>query len=402
MELNDVAGKKIGLGVCGGIAAYKVVELARELTQAGADVRVVMTPSATQFVGPITFSTLTGNPVRTELFPDPPPAEIPHTDLGRWADLIVVAPATAKVIAKFAQGISDDLMSALLLSARGPIVMAPAMHAEMWENEATAQSVEVLRARGVRFVGPETGPLAGGEEGIGRLAGIPAILEAVDDELRRKEDLAGVRVVVTAAGTQEPLDAVRFIGNRSSGRMGYEIAHEAVRRGAKVTLVSGPTHLAPPLAAECVQVRTAAEMREAVLAAAEDASIVIMNAAVADWRPAHPAEGKLRKTSGPPPIELVPTGDILAELGARRSEHQVLVGFCAETEDLEARAREKLESKSADLMVANLVGVVDSGFEVETNRAVLVDRFGRVDALPLLGKRELARLILDAVSERFL
>lgn len=399
--MQNVAGKRIVLAVCGGIAAYKVVELARELTQTGADVRVVMTPSATKFVGPITFSTLTANPVLTELFPDPPPADIPHTALGRSADLVVIAPATAKIIAKYAQGISDDLVSALLLATKAPVVMAPAMHSEMWENEATRRNVEVLRARGVRFVGPETGPLAGPDIGVGRLADIDSLLHAIDDELRLTEDLAGYRVLITAGGTQEPIDAVRYIGNRSSGRMGYEIAAEAIRRGAKVTLVSGPTHLQAPSAAEIIRVSTVEEMREAVLASASQTRLVIMAAAVSDWRPVTSASGKLKKKHGPPELLLEATPDILSELGGIKKD-QILVGFAAETEDLEGSALAKLESKNLDMVVANLVGVDDSGFEAETNRAVIVDREGRVDNLPLMSKRELARTILDAVSERFL
>lgn len=399
--MQNVAGKRIVLAVCGGIAAYKVVELARELTQTGADVRVVMTPSATKFVGPITFSTLTANPVLTELFPDPPPADIPHTALGRSADLVVIAPATAKIIAKYAQGISDDLVSALLLATKAPVVMAPAMHSEMWENEATRRNVEVLKARGVRFVGPETGPLAGPDIGVGRLADIDGLLHAIDDELRLTEDLAGYRVLITAGGTQEPIDAVRYIGNRSSGRMGYEIAAEAIRRGAKVTLVSGPTHLQAPSAAEIIRVSTVEEMREAVLASASQTRLVIMAAAVSDWRPVTSASEKLKKKHGPPELLLEATPDILSELGGVKKD-QILVGFAAETEDLQGSALAKLESKNLDMVVANLVGVDDSGFEAETNRALIVDREGRVDNLPLMSKRELARTILDAVSERFL
>jgi phosphopantothenoylcysteine decarboxylase/phosphopantothenate--cysteine ligase len=401
MVFTNVSGKRIVLGVCGGIAAYKVVELARELTQAGASVKVVMTPSATKFVGPITFSTLTGNPVATDLFPDPPPPEISHTALGRWADLVVVAPATAKIIAKYAVGMSDDLLSALLLATRAPVVMAPAMHTEMWENEATAGNVRTLSARGVRFVDPEVGALAGPEEGVGRLAEISSILKALDDELGKVESLAGLRVVVTAGGTREPIDAVRFISNRSSGRMGYAIASEASRRGAKVTLITAPTNLESPAAGDTIRVTTAAEMKEAVLEAAEDASVVIMAAAVADWRPTHRAAHKLKKAAGPPKLELEPTDDILEEL-ARRKGERILIGFSAESENLEEHASKELHSKGLDMVVANLVGAEDSGFDADTNRAVLLDRNGRIDRLPLMSKRELARLILDALSERFL
>jgi phosphopantothenoylcysteine decarboxylase/phosphopantothenate--cysteine ligase len=402
MERGNVAGKVIGLGVSGGIAAYKVVELARELTKAGADVRVVMSPSATQFVGPITFSTLTGNPVRTELFPKDAPTEIPHTDLGRTADLIVIAPATAKTIAKFAQGVSDDLLSALLLSAKGPIIMAPAMHTEMWENEATQENISTLKSRGVRFVGPDVGALAGPDVGVGRLTEIENILRVIEEELERKEDLTDLRMIVTAGGTQEPIDSVRFIGNRSSGRMGFEIAYEAVRRGAKVTLITGPTHLTPPDQAETIKVMTASEMFTAVVESARDARLVVMAAAVSDWRPKSMASEKLKKASGTPLVELEPTEDVLAKLGSVRSENQVLVGFAAETSNLEGYAKEKVESKGADMIVANLVGTHDSGFDTETNRALFVFKGGEVQKLPIMSKRELAGLILDSVRDRFL
>lgn len=405
MDPAPISGKRIVLGVCGGIAAYKIAGLARELSQAGADVRVVMTSSASHFVGALTFSTLTGNPVASELFPDPPPPEIPHTSLAREADLVVVAPATATIIARCALGIADDLLSALLLATKAPILMVPAMHTEMWEAEATVRNVETLQARGVRFVGPETGPLAGPDVGVGRLAEISSILDAINEaagELQRRSDLAGLRVVVSAGGTREPIDPVRFVGNRSSGRMGYAIASEAIARGAMVTLVSGPTHLAAPARAEVVAVTTAAEMREAMLSAGRGAAVVIMAAAVADWRPVGISTRKLKKAEGPLSLELEPTQDILAELSRRRRDSQVLVGFCAETEELEERARSKLVSKSLDLVVGNLVGTDDSGFDSETNRAILVDRHGRLDRLPLVSKREVAGAILDAISERFL
>lgn len=400
--LANVAGKRIALGVCGGIAAYKVVEVARELTQAGADVRVVMSPSATNFVGAITFSTLTGNPVRTELFPDEAPSQIPHTDLGRTSDLVVIAPATAKTMAKFAQGVSDDLMSALLLSAACPVLMAPAMHTEMWANEATQSNIETLRARGVTFVGPESGALAGPDVGIGRLAEPATILQAIDDELRKREELSGVNVVVTAGGTQEPIDSVRFIGNRSSGLMGYEIARSATRRGAKVTLITGPSHLTPPAAAEVIAVTTAAEMRDAIAGVADRAEALIMAAAVADWAPVATAEHKLKKADGPPPVTLEATADILAEVGQMRAEGRLpelkaLVGFCAETSDLATHAKAKLASKQTDLMIANQVGTSDSGFDAPTNKAVVADTAG-FEELPLLSKHALADLILDRVA----
>jgi len=361
-----------------------------------------MTRAATQFVGPLTFSTLTGHAVASDLFPEPAPAEIVHTSLGRWAELVVVAPATADLIAKHALGLADDVLSALLLATRATVVLAPAMHTEMWEHEATSRNAATLRARGVVFVGPATGALAGPDQGPGRLAETEDILAAVAAELSRRNDFAGRRVLVSAGGTREPIDPVRFIGNRSSGRMGYEVAAEAARRGATVTLVTGPTSLEAPPGAAVVRVETAADMRDAVLGAAEGADVVVMAAAVADWRPTDPASRKLQKGDGPPAITLEPTEDILRALSARRHAGQVLVGFAAETEDVEGRARAKLEAKAVDLVVGNLVGVDDSGFDAGTNRAVLVGRDGRVDHLPLVSKRELAGAILDAVRDRFL
>lgn len=398
-------GKRIALGVCGGIAAYKVAGLARELTQAGAEVHVIMTSSATEFVGPITFSTLTGNPVRTELFPPDAPTRIAHTDLGRTSDLVIVAPATAQSIAKCAQGTSDDLMSALLLSAACPVVMAPAMHTEMWRNEATQANVAVLTGRGIRLVGPAEGPLAGPDAGIGRLADLEDILDAAAEELTRRSELDGSRILITAGGTREAIDAMRFIGNASSGSMGYALAFEALRRGAGVQLVSGPTHLIPPEQAEVAMVSTAQEMDEQVQKRIGDVDVLIMAAAVADWRPAAPAPGKLSKFSGPPDLKLVSTPDILAGVGAARDggrlpNLKVLVGFCAETGDLAGAALAKLESKSLDVAVANEVGTPTSGPGVYTLNALLLERDGKPEVLGLVSKRTLARLVLDRVAGR--
>jgi phosphopantothenoylcysteine decarboxylase/phosphopantothenate--cysteine ligase len=405
MDLGALAGKRIALGVCGGIAAYKAAALARELTQARADVRVVMTTSATKFVGPITFSTLTGNPVRTALFPETAPSEIVHTDLGRTSDLVIVAPATAKIIAKLAQGISDDLMSAMLLSARCPVLMAPAMHSEMWLNEATQENVAKLTSRGIRFVGPEEGPLAGPEAGVGRLAEISSIVGAAAEELRRREQLAGIRIVVTAGGTREPIDAVRYIANASSGLMGYELAYEALRRGASVTLISGPTHLVPPSDAKVVPVTTASEMMRAVMDSVDQADVLIMAAAVADWSPVSPAAGKLSKSEGIPRIELEATADILTEIGNRRRRGelpglQVLVGFAAETEKLEEAAAAKLQAKYLDIVIANLVGTSDSGPGSATSHALMLDREGTMDRLGLVRKMEVAFVALERIAER--
>lgn len=399
-KLENVKGKTIALGVCGGIAAYKAVEVARRLTQKGADVRVVMTPSAGNFVGPITFSTLTGNPVRSELFPETVAAEIIHTDLARTSDLILVAPATAKVLAKYAQGISDELMTALLLAAVSPVLVAPAMHTEMWEDEATQANISILISRGVRFVGPDSGPLAGPDAGIGRLAPVEDILQAVDEELARRSQLDGVRLVITAGGTREPIDAVRFIGNRSSGRMGYELAREALRRGAKVTLISGPSHLIAPANADVVRVESALEMKQVVDEAVEAADILIMSAAVSDFRPSVKSQKKLKKGKGLPNFGLEPNDDILAEVGLRRKKGRlpglkVLVGFCAETDHLEKEAGAKLKSKHLDLIVANPVNEPHSGFDSQTNRALLMGRKGLLENVPVVSKQRMAAIVLD-------
>ena len=405
MDLGEVSGKRIVLGVCGGIAAYKVVEVARALTKAGADVRVVMTDSAKEFVGEITFSTLTGNRVVSELFEKDAPSEIPHTSLARSADLVVVAPATAKTMAKYASGATDDLISTLLLSFKGRIVMAPAMHTEMWENPSTQENVRILAGRGVRFVGPEAGALAGPDIGLGRLSEPDQILGAIVEEIKVGESLSSRTVLVTAGGTREPIDSVRYIGNRSSGKMGFAIAHEALDRGAKVILITGPSHLPHPEraeGAEVIEVKTAQQMHSATMRAAETADIVIMAAAVADWRPSTSSVSKLKKKDGPPSFTLEATPDILAELGADKRDGQVLVGFSAETEDLEANARSKLDSKSVDMIVANLVNTETSGFDADTNAGLILGRDGYREGVEVTSKRLFARRILDALSARYL
>jgi phosphopantothenoylcysteine decarboxylase/phosphopantothenate--cysteine ligase len=403
--LEAAAGRKVLLVVAGGIAAYKVVQVARDLAAGGADLRVVMTASATRFVGTQTFAALTGNPVATELFDAGP--EVPHVELARGAALVLVAPATANLIAKAAHGLADDLASAVLLTARAPLLVAPAMHTEMWEHPATQANVATLVARGARLVGPVTGPLSSGDEGLGRMAEPDDIVAAALDTLGRAQALAGRHLVVTAGGTQEPLDPVRFIGNRSSGLMGFEIAAEALRRGAKVTLVAGATSAPPPPGADVLRVRTAEDMRAAVLAAAPSADAIVKAAAVADFRPVGPAPAKLKKAAGPPRIELESTPDILAELGADpglRKPGSVLVGFAAETEPdpagLAELARAKLADKGADVIVANDVSSPDSGFEVPTNRAVIAHAGGEVIDLGLVTKAELARALVDDLVRR--
>jgi phosphopantothenoylcysteine decarboxylase/phosphopantothenate--cysteine ligase len=397
-----VQGRRIVLCVTGGIAAYKVAYVARDLAMMGADVRVVMTRTAQHFVGPQTFCALTGNPVSSELFGAG--ADIPHVELARAADLVVVAPATANAVAKMALGFADDLFSATVLTARCPILIAPAMHTEMWEHPATQVNVRALLERGVVLIGPEAGALSSGDEGLGRLSEPDDIVAAVAELLSHGAQLAGKRILVTAGGTQEPIDPVRFIGNRSSGMMGFEIAEEAARRGAKVTLVAGPTNLVPPAGVNVVRVKTAQEMRDAVLAEAPVADAIVKAAAVADFRPEAHADRKLKKAEGPPNVTLVPTADILAELGADpglRKAGGVLVGFAAETEPDPGRlaelARSKLESKGADVIVANDVSSPDSGFEVPTNRAVIADRRGVTD-VGLVTKTQLAKAVADEIA----
>jgi phosphopantothenoylcysteine decarboxylase/phosphopantothenate--cysteine ligase len=384
------------LGVCGGIAAYKAVEVCRRLVDAGAVVVPVLTDDAQRFVGAVTFSALASEPAQTSLWDAADP--IPHTRLGRSADVVVVAPATARLIGAYAAGISDDLLTATLLATRAPVVVCPAMHTEMWEHPAVQDNVATLRARRVHIVEPDAGHLAGGDEGPGRLADPSVIVAAVRATLA-PQDLAGRRVLVTAGGTREPVDAVRVLANRSSGKQGHALADEAAVRGAAVTLVTtAPLPVARGV--DVVTVETAAEMEEAVLSRASDADVVVMAAAVADFRPKAPATEKLPKADGPPDIVLEPTTDILAALGARRRPGQVLVGFAAETSDVVARAQAKLASKGADLIVANDVSADGAGFEHDTNSAVVLGHDGfRVD-VPVGPKRALATVVFDAVARR--
>lgn len=390
-------GARILLGVSGGIAAYKAAELTRLLVKAGAEVQVVMTQSAMRFVGPATFAALSHRSVPTDVFDSP--ELVVHVKLARWADIVVVAPATANLIAKMANGIADDMLTNVLLTASSPILIAPAMHTEMWLHAATQQNVQTLLGRGVAVVEPEEGELAGGDEGIGRLAEPATILRAVAEAASHRGDLAGVRFLVTAGGTQEPIDPVRFIGNRSSGKMGFAVAAEAARRGADVTLVSGPTWLPDPERVTVVRVRTAAEMLEEVVSRFDASDVVVKAAAVADFRPAAPAEGKIRKDEGLPQIRLEPTVDILAELG-RRKTGQMLVGFSAETDDAVARARKKLSAKSLDMIVTNVVTEPGAGFEHDTNRAVLITADGSEHDLPLQTKSQMAGALCDQIALR--
>ncbi len=396
-ELAPLRGRRIVLGVAGGIAAYKAVEVCRLLVDAGAHVAPVLTHDAQRFIGALTFSALASEPARTSLFDGPDP--IPHTRLGQSADLVVIAPATAKLLGKYAAGISDDLLTATLLATRAPVLVAPAMHTEMWEHPAVQENLVTLRRRDVHVVDPETGRLAGGDEGAGRLASPASIVRAAAAILGQAGDLAGVQVLVTAGGTREAIDPVRFVGNRSSGKMGYALAKAASARGAAVTLVTTIGRRAPDTRIEVVQVETAAEMADAVLARYVECDVVVMAAAVADFRPKAVADDKLKKRDGVPELVLEPTPDILTMLGERKS-HQVLVGFAAETSHLAERGAEKLAAKRVDLLVANDVSAADSGFEVDTNRAILLTSSGSAEETPLLTKVALADVVLDRVVEQ--
>ncbi len=392
---QPLAGRRVVLGVCGGIAAYKAVEVCRRLVDAGAFVSPVLTEGATRFVGAVTFSALGSERARTSLFDDADP--IPHTTLGRAADVVVVAPATARLLGAYAAGISDDLLTATLLATRAPVVVCPAMHTEMWEHPATRDNLALLARRGVAVVPPGTGRLAGGDSGTGRLAEPEEIVAAVTAVLQGAAgDLAGRRVLVTAGGTREPIDAVRFIGNRSSGKQGHALADEAAARGATVTLVTTADRPSAP-GVLVVRVDTAADMEQAVLAACADADVVVMAAAVADFRPKAPLDEKWKKADGVPDLVLEATPDILAAVSAGRRPGQVLVGFAAETSDVVAAAKAKLRAKHLDLVVANDVSAPGAGFDADTNAVVLVGADGSEQTVPLTEKREVARAVFDAV-----
>ena len=392
----SLAGKQIVLGVTGSIAGYKAVELLRELVKAGASVTVVMTESAQQFVTPLTFATLSRREVMSELFTLDYEAKVRHIAATEGADLLLVAPATANVIGKFARGVADDLLTNLFLASTRPVLLAPAMDADMYRHPAVQENLERLRAWGVRIVGPAEGELASGMWGPGRLAEIPEILRAVEETLRSKSDLGGEVVLVTAGPTHEPLDPVRYLTNRSSGKMGYAIAEEAADRGARTILVSGPTGLTPHKGVELVWVETALQMRAAVLDRLPEATVVIKAAAVSDYRLAHPADSKLKKGEQSLTLELVPNPDILKEIGAVKGA-RILVGFAAETGDLVRHAERKLKEKHLDLIVANDVSKEGAGFSHDTNVVVILDQDGGIEELPLLPKRQVARRILDRV-----
>ncbi|MBP5864882.1 bifunctional phosphopantothenoylcysteine decarboxylase/phosphopantothenate--cysteine ligase CoaBC [Streptomyces scabiei] len=400
---GTVGKPKVVLGVSGGIAAYKACELLRRLTESGHDVRVVPTDSALHFVGAATWSALSGNPVSTEVWESV--HEVPHVRIGQAADLVVVAPATADMLAKAAHGLADDLLTNTLLTARCPVVFAPAMHTEMWEHPATQENVATLRRRGALVIDPAVGRLTGADTGKGRLPDPGEIFEVCRRVLARgvaEPDLAGRHVVVTAGGTREPLDPVRFLGNRSSGKQGYALARTAAARGARVTLIEANTGLPDPAGVDVVRIGTAVQLREAVLKAAPDADVVVMAAAVADFRPDTYATGKIKKKDGqePAPLVLVRNPDILAEISADRPRPgQVVVGFAAETDDVLANGRAKLARKGCDLLVVNEVGERKT-FGSEENEAVVLGADGSETPVPYGPKEALAETVWDLVADR--
>jgi len=393
---------RITLGVTGGVAAYKAAELVRLLQQDGFSVQVVMTRGAREFVTPLTFAALSGQKVITDLFEKSAHGEanlesaIEHIAVAQRTDLLLVAPATADILAKFARGIADDFLTTLYLATTAPLVVAPAMNVNMWQHAATQENIEILRARGVKIVDPDEGYLACGMTGAGRLAGQQSIVAAVREVLKAQKDLQGETILVTAGPTCEDLDPVRYLTNRSSGKMGYAVAEAAARRGARVFLVSGPTSLEAPASVERISVRSAEEMRRAVTERFAESTIAIFAAAVADYRPAEKHIEKIKRNKEPLTIHLEPTTDILAEV-ARNKGGRIVVGFAAETTSVAENARKKLAAKNADLIVANDVTAEGAGFDLDTNVVTLFSRDGRDLALPKLTKSEVAQRILDEV-----
>jgi phosphopantothenoylcysteine decarboxylase/phosphopantothenate--cysteine ligase len=395
---------RVALGVSGGIAAYKAAELVRLLQDKGLDVQVVMTRHAREFITPLTFAALSGHKVITDMFGEAQGASnvesaIEHIAVAQEIAAFVIAPATANVLAKVAHGIADDFLTTLCLATKAPLIVAPAMNVNMWEHAATQQNLEVLRIRGVRVVNPDEGYLACGMTGAGRLASPQCIAQAVFETLGLRQDLAGETVLVTAGPTEELLDSVRYLSNRSSGKMGYALAEASRRRGARVLLVSGPTPTEPPAGVRLERVRTAEEMAQTVFAHLAEATVVLMAAAVADFRPAEAYPGKIKKQQGAPVVKLEPTLDILAAIARRRRENQLIVGFAAETEHLLTNATAKLHAKRLDLLVANDVSQEGAGFDVDTNIVTLLFPDGRKKALEKMSKLDVASRVLDEVVE---
>jgi len=390
-----LANKTIVLGITGSIAAYKAADIASKLTQAGAKVEVVMTEAATKFIAPLTLRSITGRPVVTDMFKLASEFSIEHVALAEAADVVVIAPATANVIAKLAAGIADDELTCTVLATEAPVIVAPAMDVNMFQNLTTQENLAKLKARGFTIVGPEHGWLASGKVGLGRLADTDKIIDTISKVLERGRDLTGKRIVVTAGGTQEPIDPIRHIGNRSSGKAGYAIADAARDRGAEVKLITTPTSLPKPAGMEVIPVVTAAQMKEAVTKAVAQADALIMAAAVADYQPKTTAKAKIKKDTPTLTLELIRTPDILTEVKG----NFLKVGFAAESENIVINAKQKLDKKQLDLIVANDITDPSSGFGTDTNKVTLIDRNGNIESLPLLTKREVADRILDRVVE---
>jgi phosphopantothenoylcysteine decarboxylase / phosphopantothenate---cysteine ligase len=384
----------IVLGITGGIAAYKAADLASKLTQAGAKVEVVMTQSAQKFITPLTLRNITRRPVVTDMFELASEYSVEHVALAEAADVVVIAPATANTIARLAAGIADDMLGTVVLATEAPVIVAPAMNDNMYKNSVTQKNVEKLKARGFTFIEPEMGRLASGKIGKGRLPETATIIEVIEKVLGKKNDLAGKCVVVTAGGTQEPIDPVRLITNRSSGKMGYALAEAARDRGAQVTLISAPAALSPPDGVEIIKVKTVADLREAVLKAVKKADVLIMAAAVSDFRVAKQSGQKIKKQGGKLSLELVENEDFLLEL----PDNFIKVGFAAESENMVANAKKKLKEKRLDMIVANDITQSDAGFDVDTNRVTIIDKNGKVEDMPLMSKRDVAERILDRVK----
>jgi phosphopantothenoylcysteine decarboxylase/phosphopantothenate--cysteine ligase len=387
--------KTIVLGITGSIAAYKAAEIASQLTQAGAKVNVIMTKEAIEFISPVTFRALTGNPVVTEMFDLASEFSIEHVSLAKSADIVVIAPATANIIAKLAAGFADDMLCCTVLATKAPVVIAPAMETNMYDNPITQDNLSKLEARNFVIVGPATGWLASGKEGLGRLADINDILGSIRHILDRDGDLAGKHIVITAGGTQEPIDPVRYISNRSSGKMGYALVEAARDRGAKVTLVTAPTSIPKPAGVDVIKVNTAQEMQQAVENVTPQTDVLIMAAAVADYRPKSTAKEKIKKGNTGLSIEMECTPDILGIVKG----NFIKVGFAAESSKLVENAGKKLKQKGLDLIVANDITASDSGFGADSNRVTIIDREGRIDRLPLMPKRDVAERVLDRVME---
>lgn len=388
-----LANKTIVLGITGGIAAYKAANIASKLTQAGASVEVVMTGSATRLITPLTLRNITGRPVVTDMFELASEFSVEHIALAEKADIVVIAPATANTIAKLAAGIADNMLCCIALATKAPIILAPAMNDNMYQNSITQDNLAKLKARGFTIIEPAHGRLASGKIGWGRLASIKTIIDTIEQIAGKSGDLAGKRIVVTAGGTQEPIDPVRYISNRSSGKMGYALAEAARDRGAEVTLITAPASISEPAGIDVINVKTALQMKDAVTKAIAKADALIMAAAVADYQPKNVSKAKIKKDSPSLTLELIRTPDILTEVKGKF----VKVGFAAESENVIANARKKLQHKQLDLIVANDITETESGFDTDTNKVTLITRDGKTEALPLLTKREVADRVLDKV-----